>query len=135
MSGFFSTPFIKLLIIVFYKITNLHCIIKLPKSLKFVCSKQQNSTTINGRHTPFAERMKNNTHQLFNPIFQQELFNSFAYKYDTLVNRFSFGISNKIRKELITALPINTSKINILDLMCGGGENWDFITHQFPNAT
>lgn len=71
---------------------------------------------------------------IYDPIFVKSLFNKMSKSYERMNYITSFGFSIIWRKQFIKKLDKNESKIKVIDLLSGLGENWSFIKQKFPNA-
>lgn len=72
---------------------------------------------------------------IYDPTFVRKLFNQMSSSYERMNYITSLGFSFIWRKQFIHSIPPDNRNINVLDLLSGMGENWDFLTKRYPNAT
>lgn len=60
---------------------------------------------------------------IYDPIFVKNLFNKMSKSYERMNYIASFGFSIIWRKQFIKKLDKNESKIKVIDLLSGLGEN------------
>ena len=70
----------------------------------------------------------------YDPTFVKKLFNKMSNSYERMNYITSFGFSIIWRKQFIKALNKKESKIKVIDLLSGLGENWSYLKNRFPNA-
>ncbi|MDH2207383.1 MULTISPECIES: class I SAM-dependent methyltransferase [Empedobacter] len=71
---------------------------------------------------------------IYDPTFVKKLFNKMSNSYERMNYITSFGFSIIWRKQFIKALNKKESKIKVIDLLSGLGENWSYLKNRFPNA-
>ena len=71
---------------------------------------------------------------IYEPEFVKKLFNQMSSSYERMNYITSFGFSIIWRKQFIKALNKKESKIKVIDLLSGLGENWSYLKNRFPNA-
>ncbi len=70
---------------------------------------------------------------IYDPTFVKKLFNKMSNSYERMNYITSFGFSIIWRKQFIKALNKKESKIKVIDLLSGLGENWSYLKNRFPN--
>ena len=71
---------------------------------------------------------------IYDPIFVKKLFNKMSSSYERMNYITSFGFSIIWRKQFIKTLNKKESKVKVMDLLSGLGENWSYLKDRFPNA-
>lgn len=71
---------------------------------------------------------------IFEPAFVKKLFNRMSNSYERMNYITSFGFSIIWRKQFINKLRQDNSKVQVLDLLSGMGENWKLLNNRYPNA-
>ncbi|WP_317129221.1 class I SAM-dependent methyltransferase [Empedobacter tilapiae] len=68
---------------------------------------------------------------IYDPNFVKKLFNKMSSSYERMNYITSFGFSIIWRKQFIKTLNRKRSKIKVLDLLSGLGENWSYLKNRF----
>lgn len=76
-----------------------------------------------------------NDSNIYKPEFVKDLFNKMSHTYERMNYITSFGFSIRWRRQSLDFFEKSNEQVQVLDLMCGMGETWDFIINRFPNAT
>ena len=71
---------------------------------------------------------------IYEPSFVKNLFNKMSDSYERMNFITSFGFSIIWRKQFINQLGKSNQSLEILDLLSGLGENWNFIIKNNPNS-
>lgn len=72
---------------------------------------------------------------IYKPEFVKDLFNKMSRTYERMNYITSFGFSIRWRRQSLDFFKKTEKEVEVLDLMCGMGETWDFIINRFPNAS
>ena len=72
--------------------------------------------------------------EIYSSEFVRQLFNSMSASYGRMNFITSFGFSLIWRKQFINKIGYSDSKVEVLDLLSGLGENWSNLIKQFPNG-
>ncbi|PKK37134.1 ubiquinone biosynthesis protein [Siphonobacter sp. SORGH_AS_0500] len=71
---------------------------------------------------------------IYEPDYVKELFNQMSGSYERMNYITSFGFSIRWRKQFLRKLGASQEPIQIIDLLSGLGENWEFLHKNFPKA-
>ncbi|MDQ0064303.1 class I SAM-dependent methyltransferase [Chryseobacterium lathyri] len=71
---------------------------------------------------------------IYDPEYVRKLFDHMSGSYERMNYITSFGFSIRWRKQFLKKLGASDEKLNVIDLLSGLGENWNFLLQNFPNA-
>jgi ubiquinone/menaquinone biosynthesis methyltransferase len=71
---------------------------------------------------------------IYDPEFVKKLFNHMSGSYERMNYITSFGFSIRWRKQFLSKLGKSNEKLNVIDLLSGLGENWNYLKENFPNS-
>ena len=76
----------------------------------------------------------NKSKNIYEPDYVKNLFNSMSGSYEKTNYITSFGFSIRWRKQFINKVDSSNQKLEIIDLLSGLGENWNYLKNKFPNS-
>ena len=71
---------------------------------------------------------------IYEPEYVKKLFNQMSESYERMNYITSFGFSIRWRKQFLNKLGKSNQQLNIIDLMSGLGENWQYLKKNFPKS-
>ncbi|AQX46009.1 ubiquinone biosynthesis protein [Elizabethkingia meningoseptica] len=73
--------------------------------------------------------------EIYKPERVKQLFNQMSDTYERMNFITSFGFSIRWRRQFLEKLKSSKDSLQVLDLLSGLGENWNYLKNKFPNAT
>ena len=71
---------------------------------------------------------------IYDRSYVRALFDGMCDSYDRVNFLFSFGFSNRWRRQFLKHIPQHGGQIKVIDLLTGMGETWKYVKERFPGA-